>query len=150
MPNPLLTLLIRGSVNPGVLAGTDVESEENDKNTSTTKKGAIIGIIIGVIGLILLGICAFWVDRRKKRKAARGTKIAEVGGTYEEVRPLAAEGYPMAVGGAGHGPSPMALQPGVSYQPPQAYPYPAAHGGYPQGPQGQALGQQGTEFYRNQ
>lgn len=149
MPHSLLTLLSRSGVNPGVIAGSAVAAEENAKKHPTTKKGAIIGIVIGVVCLFILGIWAFWADRRKK-KATRGTKIAEVGGTYEDVRPLAAEGYPMAVGGQGHAPTPMVLQSGVSYQPPQAYPYPGAQGGYPQGPQGQVLGQQGTEFYRNQ
>lgn len=72
----------------------------------------------------------------------------EVGGTYEEVRPLASEGYPMAVGGQGHPHAQVPMQPGVSYQAPQ-YPYPL-QGGYPLGPQGQVMGQQGTEFYRNQ
>jgi hypothetical protein len=56
----------------------------------------------------------------------------------------------MGVGGAGHGQAPTVLQPGVSYQPPQAYPYPGDQGGYSLGSQGQVLGQQGTEFYRNQ
>jgi hypothetical protein len=149
MPNPLLTLIARGGVNPGVIAGTAVAEEQNAKKTPTTKKGAIIGIIIGSVCLLILIAGAVIASRRSKSKKARGTKIAEVGGTYEEVRPLAAEGYPMAVGGAGHTPAPMVLQPGVSYQPPQ-YQYPSAQGGYPQGPQGQALGQQGTDFYRNQ
>jgi hypothetical protein len=56
----------------------------------------------------------------------------------------------MAIGGQGHGPAPMMLQPGVSYQPPHVYPYPGAQGEYSQGPQGQMLGKQGTDFYRNQ
>ena len=53
MPDPL-TLLARGGVNPGVIAGTAVASEENAKKHPTTKKGAIIGIIIGGICLLVL------------------------------------------------------------------------------------------------
>jgi hypothetical protein len=149
MPSPALALLARGSVNSGIIAGTAVAAEENAKKHPTTKTGAIIGIIIGVVLLLILCVGAFLCSRSKKKKAARGTKIAEVGGTYEEARPLAAEGYPMAVGGAGY-PVPTVLEPGTSYPPPTAYTYPPGQGGYPQGPQGQALGQQGTDFYRNQ
>ena len=65
---------------------------------------------------------------------------------YEEVSPLAGEGYPMAVGG-GDGQAPMRLQQETSYQPPQ---YPAAQGRYPLGPHGETMGQQGTDYYRNQ
>ncbi|KAH6672470.1 hypothetical protein B0J14DRAFT_593733 [Halenospora varia] len=53
----------------------------------------LIGIIVFWV-LFLIGILTFYIIRLKKirRTARQGTKIMDVGGSYEEVRPLDAPG----------------------------------------------------------
>jgi hypothetical protein len=64
MSHSLLTLG-RGGVSPGIIGAEAGEAADNAKKHPTTKKGAIIGIIIGVVCLLMFGIWAFWADRRK-------------------------------------------------------------------------------------
>ena len=143
MAFPSLPLLIRG-VNPGVLAGTAViTAEEDRKNTNTSTKGKIIGIVVAAVLLIVIIVLAVCYDRSKKRKARQGTKLREprAGEMDEEARPMVQEQI-----GA---PRPSMMQPGGTYFPPQAEGM-YVGGGYPQGPMHIPAGQQGTEYYRNQ
>jgi hypothetical protein len=144
-----LSLLIRGSVNPGVIAGTAVATEEEDKhNKNISRRGRIIGAAVAAVLLIVIIVFAVCYDRSKKRKARQGTKLRTTGaGDIDE------EARPMVQGPVGV-PPPLMMQPGGTYFPPQYFP-PQGEGmyagnAYGQGSMHMPAGQQGTQFYRNQ
>jgi hypothetical protein len=105
-----LSLFIRGSVNPGVIAGTAVATEEEDKhNKNVSTRGRIIGAAVAVVLLIVIIVFAVCYDRSKKRKARQGTKLRNTGaGEIDE------EARPMVQGPVGV-PPPLMMQPGGTY-----------------------------------
>ncbi|KAE9376411.1 hypothetical protein N431DRAFT_452834 [Stipitochalara longipes BDJ] len=144
-----LALLIRGTVNPGVIAGTEVATEENEKNNKNiSSRGRIIGIVAGVVIIIIVIVIAVCYDRSKKRKARQGTKLREMRGEGDE------EARPMVYGQAPVGGQRASMQqPSGTYYPSQPGPqgeHMYAGGGYGQAPPYAPPGQQGAEFYRNQ
>jgi hypothetical protein len=138
-----LPLLIRGSVNPGVLAGTDVATQQNENDKNISSRGRIIGAAVAAVILIVIIGGAICYDRSKKRKARQGTRLRDTGAgeADEEARPM----YQGSVGV----PRPSMMPPDGTYFPPQGQ---AMYAGsaYGPGPMHIPAGQQGAEFYRNQ
>jgi hypothetical protein len=140
----MLPLLIRGSVNTGILAGNAALIAENERShKSTTKRGRIIGAAVAAAVLIVIIVLAICYDRAKKRKARQGTQIRETreGDMDEEARPMVLQ--PVGV------PRPSMMQPSGTYFPPQGEGM-YVGSGYAQGSMHVPAGQQGTQFYRNQ
>ena len=107
-----LSLLVRGSVNPGIVAGSVVATtEENENNKNLSTKGRIIGAVTGAILLVVIVVIAVCYDRGQKRKARQGSKLRDTGaGEYEAVPVV-------------YGPvwiqRPSMVQPGGAFFPPQ-------------------------------
>lgn len=115
----------------------------------------IAGIIVASAVLILIGAIAICIDKRRKRKAKQGERIRD--GDEEASRPLAegreGRSVPMAHFEV---PRPLILQPEMM-QPPRPAGIGLKYGeqrydmgGYASPPMEGGIGQQGTQFYRNQ
>lgn len=133
------SLFIRGSVNPGFLAGSAVAAtEKNEKNKNLSTRGRIIGEVTRAVLLAVIAVC---YDRRKKLKARHGSLLRDTGAGEDEAVPMVYRPVGMQIRSI--------VQPDRAYFPPQGEGMNAGSG-YAEGPMHMTAGQQGTQFYRNQ
>lgn len=150
-----LALINRAGVNPGIIAGTTVTTAENSKHSKPVSRAGVIAIIVfSSIILILLGVIAVCIDKRNKRKARQGEILRD--GDEEASRPLA-EGRGGGSVSMAHFEVPRPLNLQSEMQPPQPTGIGLRYGeqrydmgGYASPPMEGGVGQQGTQYYRNQ